>query len=429
MRIPGIDIARGLALLGMFVSHAAPPIGGAGIAATLIEVPDERSRLLFAITAGLGLGLLTGGVRPPGPPAAGEDARGLLRRQVAIRAACLLVLGIALQATGVLVYVILDEYGIAFLLMLPIVFAPVRWLLPAGVALLVVAPGAVAALAALLGAPTTPLDDWFVTGAYPVLTWVAVIMIGVGIVRLDLTRRAVVATAGGLGLAAMVAGLGLSIALGGDGIAAAPSAERVPLAVVAAGTSAFTVGNVGFGVALTMLCVALTSTVGGLPWRVARGIAAGLSPIGAAGAMPLTVYTVHLLVLRAVTHETPGGYPTDDGWPVVIGLMAGALTLPWLWRRYLGRGPLEYFIGRLSGRVPAPGRGDRVVRPATRVASDREPTRIPSDRTQSDGALAGGVVGDGVLGGGVVGGGVVGGGVGGDEMPGGRIPGDRISSE
>lgn len=404
MRIPGIDIARGLALLGMFVSHAAPPIGGAGIAATLIEVPDERSRLLFAITAGLGLGLLTGGVRPPGPPAPGEDGRGVLRRQIAIRAACLLMLGIALQATGVLVYVILDEYGIAFLLMLPIVFAPVRWLLPAGVALLVVAPGAMAALAALLGEPTTPLGDWFVTGAYPVLTWVAVIMIGVGIVRLDLTRRAVVATAGGLGLVAMVAGLGLSIALGGDGIAAEPSVDDVPLAIAAVGTSAFTVGNVGFGVALTMLCVALTSTVGGPPRRVARGIAAGLVPIGAAGAMPLTVYTVHLLVLRAVTYETPGGYPTDDGWPVVIGLVAGALTLPWLWRRYFGRGPLEYVIGRLSGRVPAPGRADPVVREVTRVAGDREPTRIPSDRTRSDGVL-------------------------GDEMPGDRIPGDRIPGD
>jgi Predicted membrane protein len=357
VRIPGIDIARGLALLGMFVSHAAPPVSG-GIAATLVEVPDERSRLLFAVTAGLGLGLLIGGIRPPGP--AERDARHVLRRQIAIRAVCLLVLGFALQATGVLVYVILDEYGIAFLLMLPIVYASARWLLMAGVVLLVVAPGATAALATQLGRPTTPLDEWFVTGAYPVLTWVAVIMIGVGIIRLDLTRRAVVATAGGLGLAAMVTGLGLSITLGGDGIGAEPSADEVPVAVAAVGTSAFTVGNVGFGIALTMLCVALTSTVLGLSRRAARRVAAVLSPIGAAGAMPLSVYTAHLLVLVAVTHETPGGYPTDDGWPVVIGLVVGALTVPLLWRRYLGRGPLEYAIGRLSGRVPPRGgRPDR----------------------------------------------------------------------
>ena len=355
MRIAGIDIARGLALLGMFVAHAAPPIGGGGIAATLIEVPDERSRLLFAITAGLGLGLLTGGVRPPGTATGEQNARGVLRRQVAIRAVCLLVLGILLQATGVLVYVILDEYGIAFLLMLPIVFLPARWLLVAGSVLLVVAPGAMAALAAILGnQASTLLEDWFVTGAYPVLTWVAVIMIGVGVVRLDLTRRAVVVTVGGLGLVAMVAGLGLSIALGGDGIAAEPRVTQVPLPIAAIGTSAFTIGNVGFGIALTMLCLALTSTVCGLPRRVARGIAAGLSPVGAAGAMPLSVYTAHLLVLLAATHRTPEGSLTDDGWPVVIGLVVGALAVSWLWRRYLGRGPLEYVIGRLSGRVPAP---------------------------------------------------------------------------
>jgi hypothetical protein len=379
VRIPGIDIARGLALLGMFVAHAAPPIGGAGVAATLLEVPDERSRLLFAVTAGLGLGLLTGGIRPPGPPSPEENTRGLLRRQIAIRAACLLVLGFVLQATGVLVYVILDEYGIAFLLMLPVVFLPARWLLAAGSALLLVAPGAVAALAAILGRPATPLDDWFVTGAYPVPIWVAVMMIGVGIVRLDLARRAVVLTAGGLGLVAAVAGLGLSIALGGDGIAAEPSADEVPLALAAVGTSAFTVGNVGFGVALTMLCVALTSTVGGLPRRIADRIAAGLSPVGAAGAMPLSVYTLHLLVLVAVTHETPGGYRTDDGWPVVIGLAAGALTLPWLWRRHFGRGPLEYVIGLLSGRVrvPSPGQDDPTEQVATQVPGEERPG--PSD--------------------------------------------------
>lgn len=401
MRIAGIDIARGLALLGMFVAHAAPPIGGGGIAATLIEVPDERSRLLFAITAGLGLGLLTGGVRPPGTATGEQNARGVLRRQVAIRAVCLLVLGILLQATGVLVYVILDEYGIAFLLMLPIVFLPARWLLVAGSVLLVVAPGAMAALAAILGnQASTLLEDWFVTGAYPVLTWVAVIMIGVGVVRLDLTRRAVVVTVGGLGLVAMVAGLGLSIALGGDGIAAEPRVTQVPLPIAAIGTSAFTIGNVGFGIALTMLCLALTSTVCGLPRRVARGIAAGLSPVGAAGAMPLSVYTAHLLVLLAATHRTPEGSLTDDGWPVVIGLVVGALAVSWLWRRYLGRGPLEYVIGRLSGRVPAPRPGDQVERapapgdsaatvgerrPGDRLAGDRLASDpVPSDRLPSD---------------------------------------------
>lgn len=352
-RIAGIDIARGFALLGMFVSHAAPAVAS-GLGGFLIEVPDERSRLLFALTAGLGLGLLTGGTRPPGPVPTEEDreSRNALRRQISIRAFCLLVLGVALQATGVLVFVILDEYGIAFLIMLPFVFLPARWLLGAGAALLAVAPGAVAALAAAAGRrPQTALDEWFVTGAYPVLTWVAVLMLGVGIVRLGLHRRSVVAGAFALGLLAMVAGLGLSMALGGDGIAGEPSARSVPLAAAAIGTSAFTVGNVGFGLALTMLLVLLTSSALVLPEGVAARIASAFAPVRAAGAMPLSVYTAHLLVLVAVTRETPSGFRTDDGWPVVIGLVVGALTLPWLWQRFVGRGPLERAIGRISGRT------------------------------------------------------------------------------
>ena len=337
----------------MFVAHAAPAVVG-GTAAFLVEVPDERSRLLFAVTAGLGLGLLTGGVRIPGPEVEGRYSRGVLRRQIAIRAVCLLALGFLLQATGVLVYIILDEYGVAFLIMLPFIFLPAQWLLAAGAALLVLAPGTAATLDALVGPDNHgALLEWFVTGAYPVFTWVAVLMIGVGIVRLDLTRRSVVAVAGTIGLVAMVGGLSLSIALGGDGIAAEPLASRGSMAAAAIGTSAFTIGNVGFCVALTMLLVGLTSPALGLPRRVTRGTTAVLAPVAAAGTMPLSVYTAHVLVLVAAIHESPSGFPTDDGWPVVIGLVIGTLTLPWLWRRFVGRGPLERVIGQLSGRVAA----------------------------------------------------------------------------
>lgn len=382
-RIAGIDVARGLALLGMFVAHAAPPIFGGGLGPFLVEIPNERSRLLFAVAAGLGLGLLTGGTTPP----ASADARGVLRRQIAIRAFCLLLLGVALQATGVLVLVILDEYGIAFLLMLPLVFLPARVLAGAGAALLALAPGAAKALAVnvagsswLAIGPLGRLADWFITGGYPVFTWVAVLMLGVGAVRLGLRRPAVVAGAGLAGLVAMVLGLGASIALGGDGIVSAPIAPPygggpvtgAALMNVAVGTSAFTIGNVGFCFAFTMLLIGLTSTVFGLSRRAARGAATVLSPIGAAGAMPLSVYTAHLLVLLAATRETVGGGRTDNGWPVVIGLTVGALTLPWLWRRLVGRGPLEIAIGILSGRVR--------WRPA------RSPARSPDGSPAASGA-------------------------------------------
>ena len=271
-RIAGIDVARGLALLGMFFSHAAPSVGR-GFGAFLLQVPDERSRLLFALTAGLGLGLLTGGLQPPSREGSGE--RTVLRKQIAIRAACLLVLGVVFQATGVLVYVILDEYGIAFFIMLPFVFLPARWLLSVGVLLLAFAPGAAAALDARMGAadpgPYAHVSDWFITGAYPVLTWVAVLMLGVGTVRLGVARPPVMLVAGGLGLVAMVGGLGLSISLGGDGIEAEPTVAAAGLTAAAVGTSAFTIGNVGFCVdpgSVDRLFVASPGLVSGSPLRV-----------------------------------------------------------------------------------------------------------------------------------------------------------------
>ena len=122
MRIEGVDAARGIALIGMFVAHVAPAVASVD-AAELIALADERPRLLFALTAGIGLGLLSGGVRPADDP----RERGALRRQVAIRAVMLVALGLLVVATlRPLVFVILDVYGVAFLLMIPLMFLPAR---------------------------------------------------------------------------------------------------------------------------------------------------------------------------------------------------------------------------------------------------------------------------------------------------------------
>ncbi len=120
-RVAGVDAARGLALIGIVIAHAAPDTADP-VAAFWQSVPDERSRLLFALTAGLSLGLLTGGTRPVGRGDTGPASREIQRRQLTIRALCLLVLGLLLTATGVLVREILDEYGVAFLNMVPLVF-------------------------------------------------------------------------------------------------------------------------------------------------------------------------------------------------------------------------------------------------------------------------------------------------------------------
>ena len=192
-RVDGVDAARGLALIGMFVAHVSPPAAYVEIA-KLLSIADERPRLLFALTAGIGLAFMSGGTRPI------TEGRGELRRQIAIRAVILIMLGFLIWAIlDPLVFIILDVYGVAFLVMFPLMFLPPRVALALGIGLLAVTPAL-----AELGARTefveavrqTPLrflSDWIVGGAYPVIIWVPVMLIGLALARMGLGSPRVVA--------------------------------------------------------------------------------------------------------------------------------------------------------------------------------------------------------------------------------------------
>ncbi len=75
------------------------------------------------------------------------------------------------------------------------------------------------------------------------------------------------------------------------------------------------------------------------PVRRVAGIV--LSPVTAMGSMPLTIYTAHLIVISLGKYRSERGVVTDDSWPLLIGSIIGSMLFAWLWRRYLGRGPLE----------------------------------------------------------------------------------------
>jgi uncharacterized membrane protein YeiB len=77
-----------------------------------------------------------------------------------------------------------------------------------------------------------------------------------------------------------------------------------------------------------------------------------LSPITAMGSMPLSVYTLHLVVIAAAIRVEDGVY-TDESFELLLGLIVGSMLFAWLWRRYLGRGPLERMLRWASGRSRA----------------------------------------------------------------------------
>jgi hypothetical protein len=117
-RVVGVDVARGLALLGMFAVHIFPTFTADGGPAVATLVAGGRSAATFVLVAGIGLAFVSGGrhvVR-------GADRLGVAAGLV-VRAALIGSLGLVL---GVLsednrIYGILPYYGLYFLLAVPLI--------------------------------------------------------------------------------------------------------------------------------------------------------------------------------------------------------------------------------------------------------------------------------------------------------------------
>lgn len=372
-RLIAVDTARAFALFGMMIAHTGFIAAEQGwIQNTLVAVSDERSRLLFAVCAGLGLGFLTGGVRPPGkaaallgqtPESAPPDPRSPYRLQLIIRAVVLLILGFSLTALGPMVHVILDEYGIAFLLAAPLVFAPAWLLLTLGLVVIpAVSFAAVTAIeTGLLTLPAVfeiPIEILFLD-VYPVSTWLAVLLIGVGIVRLDLHKLSTALTIFITGVIASAVLLPVSHLLveqhftaifgwsdTGQAWQAVPSFLPAELAFHAAELCE-TLGNIALGFTLVAALLLITLHT---PQGFAKPFAAILRPITVTGSMPLTIYTLHVVALTIIVALDPGGEPLHKSWTTTWLMIVAAIVFANLWRWLLGQGPLERLMSTLSDR-------------------------------------------------------------------------------
>jgi len=234
--------------------------------------------------------------------------------------------------------VILDYYGLMFLVLTPLLFLR-RWMLTVvGVIFLVGAP--------LLGAGQGELDStqpplsyfvdfYFLNGSFPVLIWVPFLLAGLVAARSDLTRERTQRAMVGFGTAAAVAGYGAAAVI--PGISAAAHS----------GTPAEVVGSGGIAIAI----------IGGVLWLTAprrnslgdalRGV---LWPVGAIGSMALTVYTLQILALAGCVALLRGGGGIDyPGWTLLIGMLLASLIGASLWRYFLGKGPLERLFAALTG--------------------------------------------------------------------------------
>lgn len=332
-RLTGIDAARGVALLGMMATHIFSLYNEqTGEPSWTGLVFSGRSSALFAVVAGIGLALLTGGSQPRSGRALSSDRRG-----IAMRALIIALIGLTLGGLDTTIAVILFHYGVLFLLALPFVGmrAPMLalwaggWLLLSPAVAYLVRPWLYASVSpATLGSnitweaflqPATLAADVFFTGFYPVFQWLSYLLVGLLIGRLKLGELTVQV---GLVAAGIVAAAGakflsyyLLLEQGGlDAVLETNSGRIWPLEqmmeVNLAGVEQtgswwwLAVSGPHSGTPLDLLHTAGTSAaVVGVCLLLTRARPNLLLPLSAAGAMTLTLYSLHVWVM-SVTDAT-----------------------------------------------------------------------------------------------------------------------------
>ncbi|MGW2770379.1 DUF418 domain-containing protein [Streptomyces sp. NPDC001275] len=364
-RLIGLDLARGLAVFGMYAAHVGPDPDQGGVTGFLMELAHGRSAALFAFLAGFAVVLITGR-RAPKTGRAGRQAV----VKVVIRAVILLAVGTALTMRGTPVDVILAFYGLYFLLVLPL------YRLGAG-PLAAMAAGTALVLPQLLyfvqqaigngdvrspGEPDGIVSLLF-TGTYPALTWIPFVIAGMVVARLDLAATAVRIRLALTGAALMITGyggswlllhvfpgaanaIGASTSAGGGAsvwwsdTAGYPSGDTPAWLMAASPHSETTLsilGNTGAAIMAVTACLAATDALPRLQ-SLAR-------PVIAVGSMSLTAYVFHLFGIRFLGIEELPGSPLH----VLLGFIAASMVFAAVWSRFQQRGPLEWLMTKATG--------------------------------------------------------------------------------
>ncbi|MFC7495478.1 MULTISPECIES: heparan-alpha-glucosaminide N-acetyltransferase domain-containing protein [unclassified Nocardioides] len=348
-RLVGLDVARCLALLGMVATHVLDERTPAGELTFAQWLAGGRASALFAVLAGVSLALMT---REPlrGRPLALRSAG------IATRALLIAALGLVLGGLETGIAIILTYYGLLFLLGLPFTLLRLRALVVLAVGWVVLAP-----MVSHLVRPHLPprgfdsptfgqlsdlgqlASELLFTGYYPVVPWLAYLLVGLALGRADLRDTGLLAglAAGGLGLALVATQVSRSLV---DPVVAAENAAGMfgttPtggdwswLLVVAPHSAtpfdlAQTIGSAVFVIATCLLVERVLPRPG----------AAALAIVFGAGTMTLTLYSLHVVMRTPDVWppEVPSTYPDH----VLVLLTVGAAFV--LAGR---RGPLETVAG------------------------------------------------------------------------------------
>lgn len=383
-RLVGIDVARAVALLGMVATHTLAERNDFGALSLSHSIASGRASALFAVLAGVSLALLSGRTVPIRGAERLRRSRGLATRALLIAA-----IGLTLGLLGSGLAVILTYYGLLFLLALPFLGLGARslfvvagvWALAAPILSHVIRPllperGFDSPSWAQLADPAQLMTELAFTGYYPVIPWLAYVLLGLGLGRLRLDRRPVQASLMlfGAGIAVVattvsrlltarddvrrtlasdlgVEPAGLIDAISGGLFGVTPQGPWSWLLVVAPHSATpFDLAQTG-GSALAVIggCLLVVGALSTFSERV-------VAVVFGAGTMTLTLYSLHVLM------RTEEIAPTDDG---PEGFRAHILVIFVLGALFVAagrRGPLETAVGWAADRVRGRGSPDQLDR-------------------------------------------------------------------
>ena len=340
-RIVGVDIARGVAVLGMFGAHIgvseafqfADP-------STWLDLVHGRSSILFALLAGVSLAIISGRTTVFSGP-------GLVAARVRIftRAVIIFAIGGLLETLDTPIAIILPVYAVLFVVALPFLAWRPRNLFILAAVLSASMPVLHALLVPVFEKVLTTngaITDLVVVGNYPAMIWIVFVLAGIGVGRLDLAalRVQLWLLATGVALAIIGYGAGAIVVAATAGLEAPDTDFQFAVDYTTlftlephSGSSFEVIGSTGF--ALAVLALSLLA---------ARRIRWVLFPVAAVGSMALTAYSVQVVVLWAM-----GAAPweaTDNG--LYSAFVVVTLVLCSLWALLVGRGPLERLLTRVS---------------------------------------------------------------------------------
>jgi uncharacterized membrane protein len=365
-RLVGIDAARGLALVGLMAIHILPSWNEeTGEASFTWRVFSGDSAALFALLAGVGLALTSGGRHPHEGKAMTADRIGL-----AVRAVLIAIVGLwigTLMPEDPPAYSILLYYGVFFLLAIPFLHAGPKALFASAAVFGVVAPLLMQGLldqlpewssynptlTTLVTEPGATASQLLLTGSYPALPYMTYLLVGMGLGRLNLRKQEVqirlLVVGIGIAIFARASSYFLLYAFGGYRRLREASAmgEEELAEVLIWGPDSLptsTVWWLAIATPHTNTPLAIAASLGislavlGALLLIARKAEAWLLPLAAMGVMTLTLYTAHLVALSFEAH-----YDQPYLWYVIHLVVAALFAVAW--QRALGQGPLERVIG------------------------------------------------------------------------------------